>query len=272
MATVNCTLNGQKARGGVSYGSSAVYMGYGNGSTHYEAGFEFTTGSFVGVSKSITFNIKMSNSGLGTDPRTYRWALLTSDNNAKGTSTTTNYYYNTHDDVVDENQIAQGVVEWFELNKDTHKTLTIETNALESKKTYYLMLWPYSTSPLSFLTISALQWHGDVVLNYATTFSVDITHYLMNKNGSFSKLQSSDDIVNAGSTFTPQFVETPPTNQSDGAVMFAYSKSGKVKSGTVEGFSVNDNTSVEIYYPLASGTVIVNIGGTARLCEVNYKS
>ena len=272
MATVNCTIVGQKGKGGTSYGTAAAYMGYGNGSNYYDYVLAFTTGAFAGKSKTITLNIKMYNSGLGTSSRTYRWALLSSDANAKGSSTTTNFYYNTAKEVVDENQIAQGTVTWAEVNKDNHKTLTIDTDALKGSTTYYLVLWASSTNPTSFITVSATQYHGDIIVDYDSVFTVTTVHYLMNANGSVSKWSSTEQTAEAGGVFTPSLISPPTTNRSNGAIMFAYGENGKVESGTVVGFTVDTDTTAEIYYPLASGTVTVNIDGAPRLCEVNYKT
>ena len=272
-ATTTCRIDGQKPRGGTTYGTSAIYMGYGNGTTHYENVLSFVTSPFAGKCISITFNINCANTSLSANSsRTYRWALLTSDANAMGASTSTNFYYNTAKEVTDPNQIAQGTVLFGELNKYSNKQLTITTDALKGNTQYYLVLWPSTTSPTSFITLSAIANHGDVVIEYEASYSVKTAHYLMNANGSVSQWSSNEQTVDAGSVFTPALISPPTTNRSDGAIMFAYGENGKVESGTVVGFVVDGDTTAEIYYPLASGTVTVNIDGTARLCEVNYKS
>ena len=81
--TANCTIVGQKSRGGSTYSGNAVYMGYGNGSAYYEYVLSFKTGDFVGESESITFNIKMANTAVAAGSRTYRYALLSSDAHPK---------------------------------------------------------------------------------------------------------------------------------------------------------------------------------------------
>lgn len=272
-ATTTCRIDGQKPRGGTTYGTTAIYMGYGNGTTHYENVLSFVTSPFAGKSISITFNINCANTAWAANTaRTYRWALLTSDANTMGSSTTTNFYYNSHAEVNDPNQLAQGTVSWSGLGQYSNKQLTITTDALKGNTQYYLVLWPYSTSPASFLTVAVVANHGDVVIEYEASFSVKIAHYLMNANGSVSQWSSTEQTVDAGAVFTPPLISPPTTNRSNGAIMFAYGENGKVESGAVVGFMVDTDTTAEIYYPLASGTVTVNIDGVPRLCEVNYKT
>ena len=85
MGTTTCTIVGQKYRGGTSYTANAAYVGYGGGTCN-DYVLAFTTGNFTGVSKSITFEIKMSNGTITptSSTRTYRYALLSSDANAMG--------------------------------------------------------------------------------------------------------------------------------------------------------------------------------------------
>ena len=163
METSNCTIVGQKGRGDSTYATKAQYVGYASGGTYYDYTLSFNTGDFNGASTSITFNIKMSNSSQG-NPRTYRWALLSSDANVMGSSN--NLYRNTAKAVTDENQLAQGTVTWNDVNKDTHKVLTIETVELKPNTNYFLVLWAYSTSPTSLLTVSAVEHHGDIIIEY----------------------------------------------------------------------------------------------------------
>lgn len=165
METANCTIIGQKSRGGSTYAATAVYMGYGNGSTHYEYVLSFTTGAFAGKSNSITFNIKMGNSSQGAS-RTYRWALLNSDSSVVGRDTSENLYFDKHVEVADPNQLAQGTITWSDMNKDTHKALTIETTELKENTNYFLVLWAYSTNPTSFVTVSNTQYHGGITLEF----------------------------------------------------------------------------------------------------------
>lgn len=162
--TSNCVINGQKGRGGTTYETKSQYMGYGGSSpTYYDYTLSFTTGDFNGASTSITLNIRMGNTSQGNS-RTYRWALLTSDANVMGS--TNNLYRNTAKAVTDENQIAQGTVTWNDVNKETHKVLTVETTELHPNTNYFLVLWAYSTSPSSLLTVSATQQHGDIFVEY----------------------------------------------------------------------------------------------------------
>ena len=273
MASVNCTLVGQKGRGSSSYGTSAVYMGYGNGTTHYEAVLSFTTGSFAGKSASITFNIKMSNSGLGTASRTYRWALLSSDAHAKGNSTATNFYYNSHAEVVDENQLAQGTVTWAEVNKDTHKVLTIETSALAANTNYYLVLWPYSTSPTSFITISATQYHGSITVEYDAVYSVELNHCLVDAAGELTWYSRTTYEVEAGASYTPTLITPPSTHTQEGATFKAWviGWTSVVGEGVVgeDYITVNEDLTLEVYYYLIpGGYVYANRNGTAVKCEV----
>ena len=161
--TANCTIVGQKGRGDTTYAAKAQYVGYNTSGTYYDYTLSFITGDFKGISQAITLNIKMSNSSQG-NPRTYRWALLTSDANVMGSSN--NLYRNTAKAVTDENQLAQGTVTWNDVNKNTHKVLTIETAELKPNTNYFLVLWAYSTSPTSLLTVSEVEEHGDILVEY----------------------------------------------------------------------------------------------------------
>ena len=195
--TVNCSIVGQKSRGGSTYAATAVYMGYGNGSTHYEYVLSFTTGDFVGKSKSITFNIKMGNGSQGAS-RTYRWALLNSDSSVVGRETSVNLYFDKHVEVTDPNQLAQGTVTWSDMNKDTHKVLTIETTELKENTNYFLVLWAYSTNPTSFVTVSNTQYHGDIIVEYYRAYNLSISQ----GNGSTITVNNGSTILTDGATIT----------------------------------------------------------------------
>lgn len=272
--TVNCSIIGQKSRGGTSYGSNAVYMGYGNGNTHYEYVLSFTTGDFVGKSKTITFNIKMSNSGLGTAARTYRWALLSSDAHALGSNTSTNYYYNSHAEVVDENQLAQGTITWTELNKDTHKVLTVETDSLVANTNYYLVLWPSTTSPTSFITVSATEYHGSIVVEYEATFTVMVDHKIQNEDGSLTQFDQATYTIDAGTLYTPELRSPPSTNTTEGATFKAWTTDWSLLIEGVPGVdyvTVNEDLFVSVYYPVVVETgsyILYNLNGQIIECEL----
>lgn len=271
MGTSNCTINGQKSRGGNTYAEASVYMGYGS-SNYYEYVLSFTTGNFSGKSQAITFSLQMGNSSQGAS-RTYRWALLNSDSSVVGRDSA-NLYFNKNTAVTDPNQLAQGTITWPDMNKDTQKVLTIETDAIVGTTNYFLVLWAYAASPTSLVTVSSIQNHAGVTVEHESSFLVKVNHYLMNASGSVSLWSASESTVEAGTVFTPTLIDPPTTNRSNGAIMVAFGTDGggKVNSGTVVAFTVEFNTSAEIYYPLASGTVTVNIDGVPRLCEVNYKT
>lgn len=164
MGTISCIVNGQKGRGGTTYGNAATYMGYDG--TYREYVLSFTTEAFTGVSKSITFKIKLANTSVSSGTTgTFRYALLSSDANAMGSSTTTNLYYNTADNVVDENQITKGTVEFADIKLETQKILEIKTTALKPNTTYYLVLWAVSTTPRLITTVHLAQTH-EVSLAY----------------------------------------------------------------------------------------------------------
>ena len=165
MGSVNCTIVGQKGRGGSDYKTNAQYMGY-RGTYSDDYVLSFTTGDFTGVCKSITFNIRCGNTSI-SGTRTYRFALLSSDANAIGATSDTNYYYCQYGvptDVTEPNQIIKGTIAWSDIGKDSIKTLTIATTALRSNTTYYLVLWAYSSEP-SMITISQTIHHS-VILEY----------------------------------------------------------------------------------------------------------
>lgn len=271
MATVTCTINGQKGRGGTSYGTAAAYMGRASNGTNYDYVLSFTTGQFSGKSMNIKFEIKMSGAFSGT--KTYRWALLSSDANAIGASTTTNLYYNTYNDVTDPNQLEKGTVDWPDVNKDTHKVLTVTTAALKANTNYFLVLWP-SSSAGSQVTVSATQYHNPVVLEYDPVSDLLIRHYLCNEAG--RTMYSTDSMtVEAGSNHVPETITPPESHTASGAVFFAYGSESGINLGSgiadVDSFPANESAVVEINYPLAPGSIVVNVDGELWLAEVYYK-
>ena len=271
--TVKCSIVGQKSRGGNAYAASAAYMGYGNGSTHYEYVLSFITGNFVGKSNSITFNIKMSNSSQGAT-RTYRWALLNSDSSVVGRDTSVNLYFDKHTEVDDPNQLAQGTVTWTDMNKDTNKVLTIETDALKANTNYFLVLWPYSTSPTSFVTVSNTQYHGGIVVEYEATFTVIVDHKLQNEDGSLTQFDQATYTIDAGTLYTPELISPPSTNTIDGATFKAWATDWSLIAEGVVGVdyvTVNEDLFVSVYYPLVEETgsyIHFKVNGQLIECEV----
>lgn len=269
--TVNCSIVGQKSRGGNTYAATSVYMGYGNGTTHYEYVLSFTTGDFVGESKSITFNIKMGNSSQGAT-RTYRWALLNSDSSVVGRDTSVNLYFDKHVEVTDPNQLAQGTVTWTDMNKDTHKVLTVEASELKANTNYFLVLWAYSTNPTSFVTVSNTQYHGDILVEYDSSYTISENHYCKTASGELEWFDTVTLTVEPGSYYTPVLRIPPSTNTQKGATFTAWLSdwSEEVGSGTagIDEIAVNANLIVEIYYPPAGGYVYYNDDGTVVKCAV----
>lgn len=270
--TVNCSIIGQKSRGGNAYAASAVYMGYGNGSTHYEYVLSFITGDFAGKSKAITFNIEMSNSSQGAT-RTYRWALLNSDSSVVGRDSA-NLYFNKHTEVDDPNQLAQGTVTWSDMNKDTHKVLTIETDALKANTNYFLVLWPYSTSPTSFVTVSNTQDHGSIVVEYEATFTVIVDHKIRNEDGSLTQFDEVTYTIDAGTLYTPELRSPPSTNTTEGATFKVWTTDWSLLIEGVPGVdyvTVNEDLFVSVYYPVVVETgsyILYNLNGQIIECEL----
>lgn len=271
MASVNCTIVGQKGRGSTSYGTAAAYMGRASGGTNYDYVLSFTTGDFSGKCKSVTFQIKMSNSAL-SGTKTYRWALLDSDANAVGTSTSINLYYNHYNDVTtDPNQIAKGTLAVTDANKDTHKTLTVEVDSLKPNTGYFLVMWPYS-SAASQVTVSATQYHNPIVLEYDPVFSVELNHCLMDATGKPTWYSRTTYEVEAGASYTPTLITPPSTHTQKGATFKAWviGWTSVVGEGVVgeDYFTVNEDLTIEVYYFSAGSFVYVNRNGEAVKCEV----
>lgn len=273
LATSNCVINGQKSRGGNTYAASAVYMGYGNGSTHYEYVLSITTGSFTGKSTSITFNVKMGNSQQGAT-RTYRWALLNSDSSVVGRDTSINLYFDKHVEVEDANQLAQGTITWTDMNKDTHKTLTIETTALKPNTNYFLVLWAYSTNPTSFITVSNTQYHGDIFVEYESSLTLLVEHKTLDDDGTITAFDSNEYSVPVGEYFIPTTTATPPEGYgTEGATYKAWNTSWALLysgSANTDGFYPDCDMYITIYYIAGGGYVYYNDNGSAVKCQVYY--
>lgn len=270
MAESNCTLVGQKGRGGTTYGTASAYMGRASGGTNYDYVLSFTTGAFSGKCKSLTFQIKMSNGSL-SGTKTYRWALLSSDSNATGTSTSTNLYYNHYNDVTEANQITKGTVAWAEVNKDTHKTLTVEVDSLQPNTGYFLVLWPYS-SATSQVTVSATQYHNPIVLEYDPVFSVELNHCLVDAEGEVTWYSRTVDTVDAGASYTPSLITPPDTHTAEGATFKAWviGWTSVVGEGTVgvDYITVNEDLTLEVYYHPGGSLVYVRRNGSLVEAEV----
>lgn len=269
--TVNCSIVGQKSRGGNAYAASAVYMGYGNGNTHYEYVLSFITGDFSGESISITFNIEMGNSDQGAT-RTYRWALLDSDSSVIGRDSN-NLYFNSHSEVVDENQLAQGSVTWNDMNEETIKVLTVETTELKKNTNYFLVLWPYSTSPTSFVTVSNTQYHGDIVVEYEATFTVIVDHKIQNEDGSLTQFDQATYTIDAGTPYTPELRSPPSTNTTEGATFKAWTTDWSLLIEGVPGVdyvTVSEDLFVSVYYPVVEtgSYILYNLNGQIIECEL----
>lgn len=252
MATVNCTIIGQKSRGGTTYDTSAVYLGH-NG-TYYEYCMAFTTGDFRGTSNSITFNIRLKNSAYANGTtRQFRYALLTSDENVQGSKTTTNFYYETTRDVEDPNQIAKGIVSFPDMRLDTDKVVSIDTDVLQPNTTYYLVLWPYQTNV--FCTVSSIQYHGDISVDYTPISTVRIMYYKDYADGTNQIHLDTTVTVVTGEYFVPSYC-SPPEGYDGGidSTFNAYeAKDGggwtKVSTGTlgVDGFYVTKDMLVQTH-------------------------
>lgn len=274
MATSNCVIVGQKGRGGSSYSANAQYLGYYSSpeSVYHDYVLSFTTGEFKGKSASITFNLQMAHSDLDADTRTYRWALLSSDANARGYSTLTNFYFDTHDEVVDENQIAQGTITWAEVNIDNHKTLTISTDALSPNTNYYLALWTYSIPQVSLITVASTQYHGDIFVEYNPVFSVELNHCLMSAAGEPTWYSRTVHEVEAEASFTPVPITPPSTHTQKRATFKAWTIGwiSVVGEGVVgeDYITVSEDLTLEVYYFPAGSFIHVNVNGEAVKCEV----
>lgn len=274
MATVTCTIIGQKGRGGTSYNDKATYMGY-SGSTAQDYVLAFTTGDFSGKSLAVKFNLSFANTAYSASTaRDYRWALLSSDANALGT--TSLYYKQTGlpaDVTNDPYQIARGTVNFTNLGQYSQKTLTVEADSLQPNTNYFLVLWPAATNSIQ-VTMSTLSTHGGVTVEYDPVSDLVVRHYLCNEAG--RTMYSTDSMtVEAGSNHVPETITPPESHTASGAVFFAYGSESGVNLGSgiadVDSFPANESAVVEINYPLAPGSIVVNVDGELWLADVYYK-
>lgn len=153
MAT-NCTIIGQAwGQGSLStYSKNPAYAGW-QSTQGWAYVLKFTTPTFSGTSKSIEFGIRMKK-GYG-ETVNLRYAICTSDANATS-------YMNTTEAVNDANQIVTGTTTQSGLTTDTYalKTFTVQTSALASNTTYYLILWAYDTTGVEIGAVTSDVW-GD---------------------------------------------------------------------------------------------------------------
>lgn len=135
--------------------TDAAYAGRNELDQYYAYVLKFTTPEFQGVSQNIDVAIWMYNN-LNDTTVTLRYALCTSDANKTS-------YVNTSEIVSDTNQIATGTVTFDELALSLDalaiakksQTFSIETEKVESNKTYYLFLWAFDSEDTGVEIISA---------------------------------------------------------------------------------------------------------------------
>lgn len=129
--------------------SNEAYAGHANG-VYYTAEFTFTTPSFIGVSKSITFEFSAKKS---YDPAPlFRYAIVTKDtNNAR--------YLETMSAVSDPYQIASGASGWSSLGSSYDgKQITISCGDLKPNTQYALFLWARAANDLVLYNLASEHW------------------------------------------------------------------------------------------------------------------
>ena len=271
MAELNCVIVGQKGRGGSTYNEKDTYMGYVNGTAH-DYVLSFTTGDFSGKCTAVNFNLRCANTSYSADTtRTYRWALLSSDANALGT---TSLYYKLSglpaDVTTDPYQIARGTVDFYKLGQYSLKTLTVEVDSLKPNTGYFLVLWPAATNSIQ-ITMSAISSHV-VSVEYDPRFTVELNHCLMDAAGALTWYSRTTAEVEPGASYTPTLITPPSTHTQRGATFKAWviGWTSVVGEGVVgeDYITVNEDLTLEVYYHPAGSFVYVNRNGEAVRCEV----
>lgn len=126
-----------------------AYAGHANG-VYYTAEFAFTTPSFVGVSKSITFEFSAKKS-YDSAPL-FRYAIVTTDaNNSR--------YLKTMSAVSDPYQIASGASGWGSLGSSyAGKQITISCDKLKPNRQYVIFLWARASNDLVLYNTASEHW------------------------------------------------------------------------------------------------------------------
>jgi hypothetical protein len=169
MQTVTGTIIGQA----YGYSSLSSYStqkgavgGY-SGERHYAYVLKFNIPDFNGLSKSIKFDMYINNQ-LGQKVANLRYAICDSDENAKK-------YMGTTSEVIDPHQKATGTISIQELSSTTKKhTLEIDTTNLELGGTYYLFLWGYDKTGISFVATSSTWGEFSVAITYVEKYKLSV--------------------------------------------------------------------------------------------------
>lgn len=167
MQTVSGSIVGQ------AYGTSSLssystknpaFGGYTSGK-YYVYVLKFTIPNFNGLSKTIKFDMYMNNQS-GQKTANLRYAICDSDENAKN-------YMGTASGVSDPHQKASGVISIQDLSGTTKKhTIEINTTNLKTGGTYYLFLWAYDQTSVSFVSTSSAWGEFAVSLTYVEKYKL----------------------------------------------------------------------------------------------------
>lgn len=270
MESINCTIVAQ-AYNSNAFGTSTCYAGF-NYSDWYTYRLQFTTPAFTGKSSAITFNIQWRSPNVnGSTAKTFslRWALMTSDDQLA------KYRGHANEVADDTDRLETGRVDLSVPSDYSTASLTIATDGLKPNTTYYLYMWgDGSTGKSQNYSRATPPTNHTVVLEYDPICDLVFRHYLCNEAG--RTLYSTDSMaVEAGSSHVPATITPPESHTASGAVFFAYgSKSGVNFGGgiaDVNSFDANESAVVEINYPLAPGSIVVNVDGELWLADVYYK-
>lgn len=135
MASLGCTINGQKGRANAYTTTGGFYCGVITESStkYYNYCLKFTTPTFSGTSSSVTFKINARHNQPKDSTVVLRYALCSSDANFSK--------YQTSGTPSDSSQIKTGTVSFTVASAYSNTSFTVSTTGLKSATTYYLIIY-----------------------------------------------------------------------------------------------------------------------------------
>lgn len=173
----SCTYVAQYSSSKWETDNPYCHVGTQGTSNYYASMIKFTTPSFIGRSKKIEF--KLAIAATSTTTAYLRYAIATSDKNK-------NSYTKTYGAVSDAYQIVDGTVNISATTQIGYKTISIETDKLNSNTTYYLFLWSdRDGNSNSSVTIQpqGMTISGSNKVNHTITITIDDAGIVYIDNG-----------------------------------------------------------------------------------------
>lgn len=272
MATLNCSIVGQRYNTNAYSTTAASYAGFNYSNQYYTYSLQFTTPEFAGKSTGLSFNLTIDRPNVNNSKAnafTLRWALMTSDDQLTK-------YRNTKNEVDDDtDRLAVGIVEFTGMTADG-KTYThnVPTTALQPNTTYYLYYWGDGSTgkQQNFATLANTSKHS-VVLEYASSFSLLVEHKTRDEDGTITTFGSNEYTVSLDEYFIPTTITPPEGYGVEDATFNAWDTNWTLLASglaNVDGFNVNCDMFISVYYGAGGSYVYFNNNGVAVKCEVYF--